>query len=245
MLRPLTLALFLVAGLRGCVVYEYEHEFWLNTDGSGTVYVTGRPELWEAFKGVEGLTAGSADAQKAAARRLFESAGLRVNRISITHRGGRAYLFVSADFDDINLLPRTKAFPDLTILHEPSGNEIRLSGQWRSLPGSKVAVSKAEGLMAVRLHLPSKVYEHKNATDGVERGNILGWRQPLRAALAGSPLEFGARMDRRSILLSTVGLFAGAIVAALAFLSAVFFWVVRKGRRQLREQVGPAQRADL
>lgn len=241
MLRPLALTLLLVAGLRGCIVYEYEHEFWLNTDGSGTVYVTGRPELWETFKGVEGLGTASPDIQRAAARRLFESSGLSVNRITITHRGGRPYLFVSADFSDVNLLEGTKAFPDLAILHKSEGGEIRLTGSWRRPPLPEPKVSDRDGLMAVRFHLPSKVYEHENASDGVERGNILGWRQPLSSALQGSPLKFGARMDRRSILLSTVGLFAGAIVAALLFLGAVFIWVVRKGKSQLREHGGPTE----
>ena len=38
-------------------------------------------------------------------------------------------------------------------------------------------------------------------------------------------------MDRRSILMSTVGLFAIAIAAALAIFAGVLWWVVRKGRR--------------
>ena len=38
-------------------------------------------------------------------------------------------------------------------------------------------------------------------------------------------------MDRRSILMSTVGLFAIAIAAALAILAGVLWWVVRKGRK--------------
>ena len=32
----LAASLLVVAGLRGCVTYEYEHEFWLRVDGSGT-----------------------------------------------------------------------------------------------------------------------------------------------------------------------------------------------------------------
>ena len=52
MFPRLAACLFLAAGVHGCVVYEYEHEFWLKVDGSGTVYVTGRPELWAAFKNV-------------------------------------------------------------------------------------------------------------------------------------------------------------------------------------------------
>jgi hypothetical protein len=48
---------------------------------------------------------------------------------------------------------------------------------------------------------------------------------------AGRPLEIGATMDRRSILLSTVGLFAGAILAAVLLVTAVLVWVLRAGRR--------------
>ena len=55
--------------------------------------------------------------------------------------------------------------------------------------------------MAVRFHLPSKVYEHKNAVEGVERGNIVGWRQDVAQGLAGRPLELGAVIGPRSILL--------------------------------------------
>ena len=36
----------LAAGTRGCLTYEFEHEFWLKTDGSGRVHITGpAPEL--------------------------------------------------------------------------------------------------------------------------------------------------------------------------------------------------------
>jgi uncharacterized membrane protein len=85
--------------------------------------------------------------------------------------------------------------------------------------------------MAVRFHLPSKVYEHRNAMDGVERGNIVGWRQDVRAALGGGRLDVGALIDRRSILVSTIGLFATAIVLALAILGGVILWVRRRGAR--------------
>jgi hypothetical protein len=245
MLRPLALALLAVAGLRGCVVYEYEHEFWLDTDGSGSVYVTGRPELWESFKGMEGLAAAGPEDQKAKVRHLFEEAGLVVNRVTRTHRRGRPYLFVSADFDEVNRLEHTRAFPDLALTLRPEGERIVLRGTWRCPPLRGLVASDRDGLMAVRFHVPSKVYEHKNASEGVERGNILSWQQPLADALRGSPLEFGARMDERSILLSTVSLFAGAIVAAVALLGAMFYWVIRKGRRELRAQDGSPPSADL
>jgi hypothetical protein len=88
--------------------------------------------------------------------------------------------------------------------------------------------------MAVRFHLPSKVYSHNNAAEGVERGNILTWRQEASAALAGGRLEFGALIDERSILFSTVRLFAGAVALAAVLLVVALWAVIRRGRRDLQ-----------
>jgi len=96
MAARLGLALLLVAGLHSCIRYEYEHELWLDVDGSGRVNVTGRPDLWAAFKGL----AADGDELQRRARDLFERSGLRVRKVDVTHRGGRAYLFVAAAFDD-------------------------------------------------------------------------------------------------------------------------------------------------
>ena len=222
----LALTLLAAIALRGCVAYEYEHEFWIRVDGSGTVNVTGRPELWTAFKGV--FVPAEEDAARAAARRLFEESGLRVRRVTMTRRAGRPYLFVSADFDDVNRLAGTAAFPDLRLALRADGERLRLEGTWAPPPASRGAPA-ADGQMAVRFHLPSKVYEHRNAMDGVEGGNIVGWRQDVRAALAGGRLEVGALIDRRSILVSTIGLFAAAILLALSILAGLILWVRRQG----------------
>lgn len=225
-MRRLALTLLAAAALRGCVAYEYEHEIWIRVDGSGTVNVTGRPELWTAFKGL--ALPEEKDAAREAARRLFESSGLRVRRVTITRRDGRPYLFVSADFDDVNRLAGTAAFPDLRLALRPDGERLRLEGTW-SPPSPRGGAPADDGQMAVRFHLPSKVYEHRNAMEGVERGNIVGWKQDVRAALAGGRLEVGALIDRRSILVSTIGLFAAAIVLALSILAGLILWVRRRG----------------
>lgn len=225
-MRRLALTLLAAAALRGCVAYEYEHEFWIRVDRSGTVNVTGRPELWTAFKGVS-LPA-EKDAAREAVRRLFEESGLRVRRVTMTRRDGRPYLFVSADFDDVNRLAGTAAFPDLRLALRPDGERLRLEGTWAP-PAAARGAPADDGQMAVRFHLPSKVYEHRNAMDGVERGNIVGWRQDVRAALAGGSLDFGARIDRRSLLVSTIGLFAAAIALALSILAGLILWVRRRG----------------
>ncbi len=239
MLRHLLALLFLSATLRGCVVYEYEHEIWLRVDGSGTVNVTGRPALWTAFKGLSLARDVESDSARAAARELFERSGLNVRRVTLTYREGRPYLFVSADFEHINELGGTPAFPDLRFSLHPEGERLRLEGRWARPPGTRDTDSAdREGLMAVRLHLPSKVYTHKNAFAGVERGNIVAWRQDVQQALDGGLLELGALMDRRSILGSTVALFAGAILLALGLLALGFYLTLRRGRRQRSQAQG-------
>jgi len=227
----LAVALLLALALRGCVAYEFEHEFWIRTDGSGSVNVTARPELWDAMKGVR-VSPTDEDAARQTVRALFESSGLRVRRVTLTHRGGRPYVFVAADFTDVNRLPGTPAFPDLALSVRPEGENLRLEGRWSRPSGlPDVPLESRDGLMAVRFHLPSKVYSHRNAFAGVERGNIVAWRETVVEGLAGRPLEVGALIDRRSILRSTIGLFAVAIVLALGILAIVLWWVVRKGRK--------------
>ena len=226
--------LLLAVGLGGCLRYEYEHEFWLRVDGSGAVNVTGRPALWTAFKGLGSASGPEAAASVEAARSLFERSGLRVRRATLTRREGRPYLFVSAEFEDVNALDGAPAFPDLEIAMRKEQDRLVLEGTW-ARPGDtpEVGALDRQGLMAVRFHLPSKVYGHKNAADGVERGNIVGWRQGVAEALDGRALDFGAEMDDRSILLSTVILFASAILLALLLLAGGLWALVRRGRKDL------------
>jgi hypothetical protein len=238
---PLRLAavLLLAAAFRGCISYEYEHEFWLRVDGSGTVNVTGRPGLWVAFKGLGRPEDPDGTATRETARALFERSGLKVRRVTLTRREGRPYLFVSADFTDVNALSGTPAFPDLRVALRRDGRRLRLEGTWeRPASGGGPPARDREGLMAVRFHLPSKVYEHRNAVEGVERGNIVGWRQDVTAGLEGARLEVGALIDDRSILLSTVTLFASAIAIALGLLGLVLYLVFRRGRKAVAKAGG-------
>jgi hypothetical protein len=229
---PLLLALTLLAGSRGCVAYEYEHEFWLRTDGSGTVQVTGRPALWTAFKGLGPAEDPEQTSMREAAQALFQRSGLRVRRVALTHRGGRPLLLVMADFDDVNALAATPAFPDLRLSLRREGDRLRLAGEWRRPgPAPEIGPRDRDGLMAVRFHLPSRVYEHRNAADGVERGNIVAWRQDVARGRDGEPLLVGALMDARSILGSTVLLFGAAIGLALLLLAVGLWLTARHGRQ--------------
>jgi len=244
MLSRLVALLLAATALRGCASYEYEHEIWLRVDGSGTVNVTGRPALWTAFKSLPLDPAGDPEALKRAARELFERSGLQVKRVTLTSRRGQRYLFVSADFKDINRISYSPAFPDLRVGVRREGGRLHLDGSWqRPLDALAGGEHDRDGQIAVRFHLPAKVYGHRNAAFGVERGNILGWLQDTSAALDGGRLELGAEMDERSILFSTVMLFAGAVVLAVLLLAAALWAVVRRGRRDLARAHGGPPRA--
>lgn len=230
MLARLALVVLLVGSLKSCVAYEYEHEFWLRVDGSGTVNVTGRPGLWSAFKALPASDQADPAAMRDAVRALFERSGLQVRRVTVTRRQGRPYLFVSAAFADVNRIGGTPAFPDLAIGMRREGENLVLEGRWQR-PTSPGGGGDPDGLMAVRFHLPSKVHTHKNAFEGVERGNITSWRQDVGQALAGRALDFGVTMDHRSILGSTVTLFAVAIGLAALILTSAVYLVIRRGRK--------------
>ena len=131
---PVVALLLLLASEPACVVYEYEHEVWFRVGGAGTVNVTGRPALWTAFKGVGSPADPDGTVTREALRELFERSGLRVNRVTLTRRGGRPYLFVSADFDDLNALRGTPAFPDLDLRLARDGERLRLDGTWARPP---------------------------------------------------------------------------------------------------------------
>jgi hypothetical protein len=236
MVARLVAGLLLTVTLSGCLTYEYEHEFWLRVDGSGAVNVTGRPALWTAFKGLGSADDPEGTATREAVRRLFEESGLEVKRVTLTRRRGQPYLFISANFSDVNRLSYTSAFPDLRVAFEKEGGRLRLEGRWqRPLDTPIIGDRDREGLMAVRFHLPSRVYSHRNAAEGVERGNILAWRQPVSAALDGGRLDFGAVMDQRSILFSTVVLFVGAVVLAVLIVGLALWAVIRRGRKDLEQ----------
>jgi hypothetical protein len=232
MMPRVGLALLIAIALRGCIHYEFEHEFWLHVDGSGTVNVTGRPGLWTAFKSLP-LDERDPEAMKKAVRALFETSGLEVRRVTVVRRRGHRYLFVAADFKDVNRISYTPAFPDLRVGLRHEAGLLQLDGSWQRPLEALAGESDRQGLVAVRFHLPSKVYTHRNAAEGVERGNILAWREDTAAALDGGRLELGADMDERSILFSTVMLFAGAVVLAVLLLAGALWAVVRRGRRDL------------
>jgi hypothetical protein len=89
---------------------------------------------------------------------------------------------------------------------------------------------RGDELVAVRLHLPSRIPFHNAPSRMVERGNILTWEQPLASRLKSEPLAIEVHMEKDSILFTTLLLFGGMAVLALTTLAGLIWWVRRMGR---------------
>jgi hypothetical protein len=224
--------LVLAASLRGCVTYEFEHEFWLATNGSGSFVVTAPPWVWNAVKNVGEAKNVDGTVNEQSVSALFQNPAILNLRVRKVTRSGRPYITVAADFTDVNALVGTRAFPDLVVSLRPEGGRLRLFGVWRRPPSSGTAQGDENGLMAVRFHLPSEIFDHRNATSGVERGNILSWSQDLRGGIAGAPIDFGATLGTRSVLSATLALFGFAIITGLSLMAAVLYFFTRRGKKR-------------
>jgi len=61
------------------------------------------------------------------------------------------------------------------------------------------------------------------------------WEQSLSDRLRSVPVEIDARMDRQSILYTTLWLFGVTFVAVAVVFVGVVWWVMRKGAKSKEE----------
>jgi hypothetical protein len=215
--------------------YEYEEEIYLSLDGSATMFVNSSVEALNALRGTAFNPRLNARLDRDAVRHYFTSPAARVARVSGSRRGGRQYVHVRLQVDDIRQLSTAPAFSWSTY-HLAHDREIVVYKQWIGAPAH--TGSEGEGaphwtgdeLAAFRIHIPSVVEWHNAGRDNLRRGNIVVWEQPLADRLKGVPLELEVRMEPQSILYRTLILF-GAMFGGVALLfGAVIWWIVRQGR---------------
>lgn len=231
--------------------YEYEEEMYLSLDGTATIYVNSSIAALNALRGTAFDANPAARFDRDAYRTYFSSANTHVTRVSTSRRGGRRFVHVRLDVDDVRGLGESAAFAWSTYRFDREGDIFTfrqaVDGASSKPEDARLKPSRPEPavrwtgseIVAFRLHLPSKIEFH-NTKREIGRGNILVWEQPLSERLQGVPLVLEARMQTQSILYRTLWLFGLTFVlAALTFL-AVIWWVVRRGKAQ---QPGPAESA--
>jgi hypothetical protein len=217
--------------------YEYEEEIYLSLDGTATVYVNSSIAALNALRGTTFDASPEARVDTTAVRAYYATPATRVVRVSQSRRNNRRFVHVRLDVDDITRLGEVAPFAWSKYQFTSDGDLFK----YRQLVGS--ATGKDPGnagwnggeIVAFRLHLPSKIRYHNTKRD-VGRGNILVWEQSLAERLRSVPVELDARMERQSILYTTLWLFGTTFVAVALAFGVVVVWIVRKGAREKRDQ---------
>jgi hypothetical protein len=216
--------------------YEYEEETYLSLDGTATVYVNSSLAALNALRGTTFDTSPAGRVDITALRAYYTTPATRVVRVSQSRRNNRRFVHVRLDVDDVRALGNVAPFAWSKYQFTRDGELY----QYRQVVG--VAAGKEAGsagwhggeLVAFRLHLPSKIRYHNTKRD-VGRGNILIWEQSLADRLRSVPIEIDARMDRQSILYTTLWLFGLTFVAVAIVFGGVIWWVMRAGRNRVIE----------
>ena len=217
--------------------YEYEEEVYLSLDGSATVYVNSSLAALNALRGTSFDTDPNARVDTAAVRAYYSTPATRVIRVSQSRRNNRRFVHVRLDVDDVTRLADAPPFAWSTYRFTRDGDLFKylqtVGAAAAKDPGN--AGWNGSEIVAFRLHLPSKIRYHNTKRD-VGRGNILVWEQSLADRLRSVPVELDARMDRQSILYTTLWLFGITFVAVALAFCGVIWWVIRKGGRERQQQ---------
>ncbi len=172
--------------------------------------------------------------------RFFTTPSTRVMRVTTSRRGGRQYVHVRLETDDVRTLGAAGPFswssyslarPGETVVYKQAvaGG---VSSPHQDRTADWTADWTGDELIAFRVHVPSVVEYHNAGPDNLRRGNIVVWEQSLRDRLRGEPLELEVQMQPRSILYRTLILFA-SMLSAVALLFGVVIWrVVRAGQKK-------------
>jgi len=210
--------------------YEYEEEVYLSLDGSATVYVNSSLAALNALRGTSFDTDPNARVDTAAVRAYYSTPATRVIRVSQSRRNNRRFVHVRLDVDDVSKLADAPPFAWSTYRFTRDGDLFKYLQTVGAAAGKDPGNAGWNGseIVAFRLHLPSKIRYHNTKRD-VGRGNILVWEQSLADRLRSVPVELDARMDRQSILYTTLWLFGITFVAVALAFCGVIWWIVRRG----------------
>lgn len=235
LLAVLTLSACGVGGL--FKAYEYEEEMYLALDGTATIYVNSSVPALNALRGTSLNVDPDVAPERDALRAIFESDNVHVTRVTLSRRSNRRFVHVRVDVDNVERLATTAPFSWSTYSFKRDGELFLYKQGIGASAGKSVGDVGWRGneLVAFRMHLPSKIVYHNAGPGNPSRGNILSWEQLLSDRMNGKPLALDARMETQSILYRTLALFGVTIVAALATLGLLLYWVVRRGvkRRQV------------
>jgi hypothetical protein len=235
LLAAVSAAAFLTAACGGNMLsrkYEYEEDVYLALDGSATIYLNAAVPALVALRGLDLDVDPRSRLDRAAVRAMFESPVAHVESVTASRRDKRRYIHLRIHVPDVTRLGTAAPFAWSHYAVMRDDGVIKYRQQLG--PAAARAVGNVgwtgRELIAVRLHLPSRVPFHNSPSREVQRGNIIVWEQTLADRLRGQPLDIEAHMETRSILARTLTLF-GLMVGLAALTFALVIWLVmRRGR---------------
>jgi hypothetical protein len=236
MARVGVLLLMVAAMAPGCSTsglfrqFEYEEDVYLSLDGSATVYVNSSLAALNALRGTSFDTAPNAPLDRQRVAGFFTTPVTRDVRVTTSRRNGRRFVHVRLDVNDVRRLGEAAPFAWSKYEFKQDGELVIYRQELGAAAGKSVSDAGWKGgeLVAVRLHLPSKIEYH--TLPGVyKRGNILVWEQPLTARLRSEPLALEARVQTQSILYRTLWLFGATFAAVVAAFALLIWWILRRG----------------
>jgi len=211
--------------------YEYEEEVFLALDGSASVYVNASVPALVALRGAALPVDPSARLDRQVVRDIYSSPVTDVANVTTSRRDGRRYVHLRIDVADIRKLSEAAPFAWSQYRFDNKDGLFEFSQAVQAAAGQDVGNVGWEGdeLVAIRVHLPSKVAFHDSPSRTIERGNIIVWEQLLAERRKGAPLALNVRMETESILFRTLALFGMMMVAAaLTFAAAIWYVKTRK-----------------
>lgn len=211
--------------------YEYEEEIFLALDGSASVFVNASVPALVALRGAALPVDPGARLDRQVVREMYASPVTEVANVTTSRRDGRRYVHLRIDVADIRKLSDATPFAWSQYRYQQNDGLFEYTQVLQAAAGKDVGDVGWEGneLVAIRVHLPSKVEFHNSPSRAIERGNIIVWEQTLAERRKGTPLELTVRMQSESILFRTLALF-GLMMAAVAvtFVAAIWFVKSRK-----------------
>lgn len=211
--------------------YEYEEELYLAVDGSAVLNLNASVASLVALRGADLDPDPRARIDRNRVRAMFQGEGAQAS-VSLARRRSRRFVHVSVRVDDVRQLPRLAPFAWSSYRFDRRDGIVEFRQTVGSPPERNIGAIRWNGdeVVAFRIHLPSEVLSHNSPSGRIERGNILEWEQPLNERLAGRAVNIAVDLEPDSILYTTLILFGSSIVAAVAALALVIWWIARRGR---------------
>ncbi len=218
--------------------YEYEEEVFLGLDGSATIYLNASVPALVALRGMNLPLDARARLDRQLLREIYETPVSQVASVTTSRREGRRYVHLRVTVPDVRRLGEAAPFAWSSYQYLQHEAEFEFTQTMRASAGEGAGNAGWNGseLVAVRVHLPSKITWHNSPSRTVERGNIVVWEQRLSERQQGVPLEVVARMETQSILFRTLALFgAMGVLVVLTFIAAIWFVRTREPGAGSRE----------